>query len=182
MTNPFIELLLSRNGQAALAEFSNERGVEAPRSITEIRADRCTSKELQMLPSERLAYSAIPNRQPLRLPLGARMAVWTIINVEACDAEQPMPRTVITPPAGGSPIPDIPNWCWHEYGNRVGFWRLLKICDEFEIPGVLNINGTAIPAYPDIVRAAVERNWEFVGHGRQGDRSRHSGKRVCARR
>jgi allantoinase len=118
-----------------------------------------------MLPSERLAYSAIPNRQPLRLPLGARMAVWTIINVEAWDAEQPMPRTVITPPAGGSPIPDIPNWCWHEYGNRVGFWRLLKIYDEFEIPGVLNINGTAIAAYPDIVRAAAERNWEFVGHG-----------------
>jgi allantoinase len=47
----------------------------------------------------------------------------------------------------------------------VGFWRLLKIYDEFQIPGVLNINGTAIANYPDIVRAAVERNWEFVGHG-----------------
>jgi allantoinase len=76
-----------------------------------------------------------------------------------------MPRTVLSPPAGGSPIPDIPNWCWHEYGNRVGLWRLLKIYDEFEIPGVMNINGIALAAYPDIVQAAVERNWEFVGHG-----------------
>jgi allantoinase len=118
-----------------------------------------------MLPSERLAYSAITQRAPLKLPGGARMAVWTITNVEAWDATKPMPRTVITPPAGGSPIPDIPNWCWHEYGNRVGFWRLLKVYDEFDIPGVMNINGSALAAYPDIVQAAIERKWEFVGHG-----------------
>jgi peptidoglycan/xylan/chitin deacetylase (PgdA/CDA1 family) len=60
---------------------------------------------------------------------------------------------------------DIPNWCWHEYGNRVGFWRLLKVYDEFAIPGVMNINGGALAAYPEIVQAAVERKWEFVGHG-----------------
>src|SRR5262249_43518656 len=77
-----------------------------------------------MLPNERLAYSAIPNRKPLKLPSGARMVVWTVTNVEDWDPTQTMPRTVLTPPAGGSPMPDIPNWCWHEYGNRVGFWRL----------------------------------------------------------
>jgi allantoinase len=118
-----------------------------------------------MLPSERLAYSAITNRRRLNLPNDARMVVWVITNVEEWDATQPMPRTVLSPPAGGSPIPDIPNWCWHEYGNRVGFWRLLRVYDEFKIPGVMNINGSALAAYPDIVRAAVERNWEFVGHG-----------------
>jgi allantoinase len=118
-----------------------------------------------MLPSDRLTYSPITNRKPLKLPNDARMVVWTITNVEEWDATQPMPRTVITPPAGGSPIPDIPNWCWHEYGNRVGFWRLLKVYDEFKIPGVMNINGSALVAYPDIVKVAVERQWEFVGHG-----------------
>jgi allantoinase len=118
-----------------------------------------------MLPSDRLIYSAIAQREPLKLPEGARMVVWTIINVEEWDATQPMPRTVVTPPAGGASIPDIPNWCWHEYGNRVGFWRLLNVYDEFEIPGVMNINGSAVAAYPDIVQAAVARKWEFVGHG-----------------
>ena len=118
-----------------------------------------------MLPSERLAYSPITTRPRLALPNDARMVVWTITNVEEWDATQPMPRTVLTPPAGGSPMPDIPNWCWHEYGNRVGFWRLLSVYDEFGIPGVMNINGSALAAYPDILRAAVERNWEFVGHG-----------------
>ena len=62
-------------------------------------------------------------------------------------------------------MPDIPNWCWHEYGNRVGFWRLLQVYDDFKIPGVMNINGVAVEAYPDIVKAAAERNWEFIGHG-----------------
>jgi allantoinase len=67
-----------------------------------------------MLPSKRLAYSPITNRRRLTLPNEARMVVWVITNVEEWDATQPMPRTVLSPPAGGSPIPDIPNWCWHE--------------------------------------------------------------------
>ena len=76
-----------------------------------------------------------------------------------------MPRTVLTPPAGGSPMPDIPNWAWHEYGNRVGFWRMLEVFDDFRIPAVLAINGSAIARYEPIVTAALEREWEFMGHG-----------------
>jgi allantoinase len=120
---------------------------------------------MNMLPTERIAYSSIANRAPLKLPNGARMAVWVIVNVEEWDPKQTMPRTVLTPPAGGSPTPDIPNWAWHEYGNRVGFWRILKVFDDLQIPGVLAINGSAIAAYPPIVDAALRRNWEFMGHG-----------------
>src|SRR6266581_6977467 len=118
-----------------------------------------------MLPNDRLDYSAIPTRKALKLPKGARMVVWTITNVEEWDPTQTMPRTVLTPPAGGSPMPDIPNWCWHEYGNRVGFWRMLEVLDRHEIRAVLAVNGTAIGAYRPIVRAAKERGWEFIGHG-----------------
>ena len=118
-----------------------------------------------MLPTERIPYSPIAERPPLRLPGGARLVVWTIVNVEEWDIKQTMPRTVLTPPAGGSPMPDIPNWAWHEYGNRVGFWRMLKVLDSLEIRAALAINGTAIKGYPQIVRAAKERGWEFMGHG-----------------
>jgi peptidoglycan/xylan/chitin deacetylase (PgdA/CDA1 family) len=118
-----------------------------------------------MRPAERLDYSPINQRKPLRLPDGARMAVWTIVNVEEWDIDRPMPRTVLTPPAGGVPKPDIPNWAWHEYGNRVGFWRMLEVLDELQIRAVLAINGTAIRAYEAISRAALERKWEFMGHG-----------------
>jgi len=119
----------------------------------------------RMLPNERVPYTAIVDRPKLVLPNDARMAVWIIVNVEEWNPEEPMPRTVLTPPAGGSPTPDVPNWAWHEYGNRVGFWRLLEVFDEFQIPAVLAINGAAVRTYEAISRAAQKRGWEFIGHG-----------------
>ena len=118
-----------------------------------------------MLPTERIDYAPIAGRKPLALPGGARMAVWVIVNVEEWDPQAPMPRTVLTPPAGGSPSPDIPNWAWHEYGNRVGFWRFVEAFDELSIPASLCINGVAVTAYPQIAEAAHARGWEFIGHG-----------------
>src|SRR5881396_245101 len=115
-----------------------------------------------MLPSERIAYSAIKDRPRLALPDGGHLVVWVIVNVEEWNPRETMPRTVLTPPAGGSPMPDIPNWAWHEYGNRVGFWRLLEVLDRFKTPTVLAINGSAIHACEPIARAALERGWEFV--------------------
>src|SRR5256885_14387652 len=118
-----------------------------------------------MKPTERISYSPITERAALELPGGARMAVWGIVNVEEWDIDQTMRRTVLTPAAGGSPMPDTPNWAWHEYGNRVGFWRMLEVLDRHEIRAVLAVNGTAVRAYAPIARAAKERNWEFIGHG-----------------
>jgi peptidoglycan/xylan/chitin deacetylase (PgdA/CDA1 family) len=118
-----------------------------------------------MRPTERVPYSAITHRPRLTLPGDARLAVWVIVNVEEWNPLEPMPRTVLTPPAGGSPMPDIPNWAWHEYGNRVGFWRMLEVFDRLRIPAVLAINGGAIQAYEPIARAALDRQWEFIGHG-----------------
>ena len=119
----------------------------------------------RMLPTDRLAYAPIAGRPRLELPGGARMVVWVIVNVEEWDARETMPRTVLTPPAGGSPLPDIPNWAWHEYGNRVGFWRMLEALDDHGILGVLAINGSAIGSYRPIAQAALDRGWEFMGHG-----------------
>src|SRR5260370_31839741 len=42
---------------------------------------------------------------------------------------------------------------------------MLEVFDDFSIPAVLAINGSAIAAYEPIARAAKERNWEFMGHG-----------------
>jgi len=118
-----------------------------------------------VLPQERISYSAIVDREPLKLPGSARMVVWVIVNIEEWDPRETMPRTVLTPPAGGAPLPDIPNWAWHEYGNRVGFWRLLEALDNHSIKAVLAINGKAIETYDAISRAALDRGWEFMGHG-----------------
>jgi peptidoglycan/xylan/chitin deacetylase (PgdA/CDA1 family) len=118
-----------------------------------------------MTPTERLDFSPIAGRKKLTLPGGARLVLWVIVNVEEWDINETMPRTVLTPPAGGSPMPDIPNWAWHEYGNRVGFWRMLEVFDDLRVPAVLAINGSAIHRYTAIVDAAKARDWEFIGHG-----------------
>jgi peptidoglycan/xylan/chitin deacetylase (PgdA/CDA1 family) len=116
-------------------------------------------------PKDRVPYSAIVDRPPLTLPDGARMAVWTIVNVEEWGIENNMPRTVLSPPMGQPLVPDLPNWAWHEYGMRVGYWRLLDCMKEFGITPTLAINGSVCDSYPRIAEAALKENWEFMGHG-----------------
>ena len=117
------------------------------------------------LPRERVPYSAIVDRPRLELPGGARLAVWTIVNVEEWSIERPMPRTVLSPPHGQPLVPDLPNWAWHEYGMRVGFWRFLETLSRFNVKATLAINGSVCRSYPRVAQAALEAGWEFMGHG-----------------
>ena len=116
-------------------------------------------------PKDRVPYSAIIDRPPLALPGGTRMISWTIVNVEEWDIKRPMPRSVLSPPMGQPLMPDLPNWAWHEYGMRVGFWRLLDCLKRFDIPVTLAINGSVCATYPRVASAALEAGWEFIGHG-----------------
>ena len=115
--------------------------------------------------SSRLPYSAIVDRPPLKLPQGGRLIVWTIVNVEEWSIERPMPRTVLSPPLGQPLLPDLANWAWHEYGMRVGFWRLLEALQRLKITPTLAINGSVCKTYPRVAQAAHEALWEFMGHG-----------------
>jgi len=121
------------------------------------------------LPRDRIPYSAIVDRPPLKLPGNGRVAVWTIVNVEEWSIERPMPRTVLPPPSShtaGQPIlPDLPNWAWHEYGMRVGFWRFLEVLNKFNLKATLAINGSVCKSYPRVAQAGLEAGWEFMGHG-----------------
>ncbi len=116
-------------------------------------------------PKERFDYSAIVDREALKLPNGARIAVWTIVNVEEWDIRGPMPRTVLPAPGGASVVPDIPNWSWHEYGMRVGFWRLKAALDSHQIRATMAINASVCLSYPRVAGAAKDAGWEFMGHG-----------------
>lgn len=115
--------------------------------------------------SSRLPYSAIVDRPPLKLPQGGRLIVWNIVNVEEWSIERPMPRTVLSPPLGQPLLPDLPNWAWHEYGMRVGFWRLLEALHKLKVTPTLAINGSVCKTYPRVAQAAHEAGWEFMGHG-----------------
>ena len=116
-------------------------------------------------PRDRVGYSAIVDRAPLRLPDGARMVVWLIVNVEEWPITRPMARQVLPAPTGAAVIPDIPNWAWHEYGMRVGFWRLKAALDRFGITPTLSINAAVCETNPRVAGAARDAGWEFMGHG-----------------
>ena len=118
-----------------------------------------------MSPRERLPYSAIIDRPRLPLPNNGRIAVWTIVNVEEWSIDYPMPRQVLSPPRGEPLVPDLANWAWHEYGMRVGFWRILETIQSIGQRATLATNGSVCKTYPRIIEAALEANWEIMGHG-----------------
>src|SRR5712691_9447039 len=116
------------------------------------------------LPRERAPYSAIVDRPKLTLPNGARIVVWTIVNVEVWDISRPMARQVLAPPTGITQLPDVPNWSWHEYGMRVGFWRFQALYRRLGIRPTLAINARVCLDYPRVAQASKEAGWEFMGH------------------
>ena len=118
-----------------------------------------------MKPHDRLDYVASVDRPKLYLPDGARVAVFLVVNIERWDIDRPMPRQVLSAPQNAPVVPDLPNWAWHEYGMRVGFWRLKAALDRHGIAPTLAINGAVPAAYPRVTRACREAGWEFMVHG-----------------
>ena len=122
-------------------------------------------EDRDMHPRERLPYSAIEGRRPLRLPDGLRLIVWPVLALEEWDLARPMARMVISPPQSQPMQPDIPNWTWHEYGMRVGFWRIKRMLDALKIMPTVTLNARVCETYPAVVRACIEAGWELNAHG-----------------
>lgn len=118
-----------------------------------------------MHPRERLAYSSIENRPPLAFPKGVRLVVWPVLALEEWDMARPMARMVISPPQGQPMQPDHPNWSWHEYGMRVGFWRLRKMMLKLGMSPTVTLNAKVCETYPKVVQACVDSGWELNAHG-----------------
>ena len=98
-----------------------------------------------MIPRERADYSAIVDRPPLKLPGGARVVFWTIVNLEVWDIGKPMARQVLPAPTGVPMLPDVPNWSWHEYGMRVGVWRFFDLFRRLDAPTPGRSSGILYP-------------------------------------
>lgn len=117
-----------------------------------------------MIPRERAEFSAIVDRPPLRLPDGARLVLWPLISLEDWDIGRAMARTVLPPPQHQPMLPDVPNWSWHEYGMRVGFWRLKALFDRLAIKPTVTLNAKVCLNYPRVAGACLEAGWEFNAH------------------
>ena len=107
-------------------------------------------------------YVPIIDREPFKLPDGARVAVMPYINIEHFPAD--IPGTALIPGTQGF-SPDPLNYGWRDYGNRVGLWRMMELMDKVGMRGTVCLNSEIIREYPRIIEEGMARDWAFIGHG-----------------
>jgi peptidoglycan/xylan/chitin deacetylase (PgdA/CDA1 family) len=116
-----------------------------------------------------IGYTALVDRVPLHWPKDARVALWVQMNLEHWEVEGP--GTTLPPSRSPAPVPDPKNAGWRDYGSRVGIWRLMEVLDKYAIRASAPTNAEVCIYYPEIVREAVRRNWELMGHGLNNSRT-----------
>ena len=117
---------------------------------------------LGALPSHgRFDYQPITQRQPYRWPGGAGLAVYLGFNLEHFAFGEGLGANI----GPASPQPDVLNYSWREYGNRVGAWRCLDLFGSLGLPAAALINTALYDHCPELVAACVARGDELVGHG-----------------
>ncbi len=110
----------------------------------------------------RYDWSPLPSRPVWDWPDGKRLAVYVGTNLEVFDFGRG--RGAELAPGGGDP--DVLNYSWRDWGNRVGAWRLLETLDALELPTSVIANSRVLEECPGLVEAFLARGDELVGHGR----------------
>lgn len=110
----------------------------------------------------RFDYSPITGRPDFSWPNGRRLAVYLSLNIEHFSYNEGLGISY----SGGIPHPNTYNWGWREYGNRVGFWRILELCEELNIPLSALVNSEIYAHAPAIIDALLARDDEIIAHGR----------------
>jgi allantoinase len=110
----------------------------------------------------RYEYVPIRGRPRYQWPNGAGLAVYIAVNLEHFSFGEGLGAEL----APGGPQPDVLNYAWRDYGNRVGAWRLLDLLDQLQIPASVLINSEIYVGAPGLAEAFRARGDEFVGHGR----------------
>lgn len=118
----------------------------------------------------RYPYSALPDRPIYDWPGGKRLAVYVALNLETFDFGSGLGAEL----APGGPQPDVLNYAWRDWGNRVGAWRLRDLFDSLHLPVSVLANSRLYRDCPGLIEAFRARGDEIVAHGRsnaerQGD-------------
>ena len=121
-------------------------------------------------------FVPMPQRGKLAWPAGKRVAMLVTINLEYWDLvkDDPAPYyaggPAILPDSLPGNVPDMPNFSWREYGQRVGVWRMIREFDAAGVPASCTVNAKVGLERRAIVDAVLERGWELVAHNyEQGD-------------
>ena len=110
---------------------------------------------------DRFPYQAITARPDYCWPGGARLAVYIGFNIEHFAFGEGLGANL----GPASPQPDVLNFSWREYGNRVGAWRCLELFDQLSLPTGALINTALYDHCPELVAALRARGDELIAHG-----------------
>lgn len=113
-------------------------------------------------------WSSLSTRPPLRWPDGARVALCVIVSLERTEWQPP--QSAVTPPSASlfGPWPNVFSLqepTWHEYGNRVGVFRVMDVLDRLGIRGTAAFDAALARDTPFLVDQVLQRDWEVIGHG-----------------
>lgn len=104
-------------------------------------------------------YRPITQRPRLTWPGGARLALWVIPNIEVFGLNEM-----------GAPVPDVREFSVREYGARVGIFRQMEVLSRHRIRATVALNSEVCDAYPQIIEAGRDLDWEFMGHNQSNTR------------
>ncbi|MBX3314513.1 MAG: allantoinase PuuE [Actinobacteria bacterium] len=105
-------------------------------------------------------------------PDGARVAVSLVLNVEegaesSVLSGDPASETFLSEIIGAAPFADrhMSMESLYEYGSRAGFWRVLGVLDEFDVPATMFAVARALQLNPAAVEALAGSRHEVACHG-----------------
>ena len=129
-----------------------------PTAETAMQSDPCATA---VAANPWFSYRAIHDRTPFRWPNSARLAVYLGFNIEHFSWGNGLGACL----GPGSPSPDVLNYMWREYGNRVGVWRCMDLFNTLELPVGALINTALYDHCPEVVRACGKYGYEIIAHG-----------------
>jgi peptidoglycan/xylan/chitin deacetylase (PgdA/CDA1 family) len=111
---------------------------------------------------DRYDYAPITRRPTYDWPNGRRLAVYIGLNLEHFAFGEGLGAEL----APGGPQPDVLNYAWRDYGNRVGVWRMLALFEQLSLPVTVLLNSSIYDYCPEVVAPFRARGDEIAGHGR----------------
>src|SRR5260370_35558378 len=129
-------------------------------------------------------WSPIVTALVLRWPDNVRVALAAIVKLGHWDWVVPARTPVAVSPMGGPEgmwtgnqpeFLDIGGYGNHEYGNRVGIFRILAVLDKYGITPILALDKAVADHYTTLVEEGRGRGAEFIAHGLSRRRMIHIG-------
>jgi peptidoglycan/xylan/chitin deacetylase (PgdA/CDA1 family) len=118
----------------------------------------------------RYPFHPIIDRPAYDWPEGRRVAIYLGVNHEVFDFGGGLGAEL----APSQNQPDVMNYAWRDYGNRVGAWRLFELFDRLELKTTALLNADVLDRCPGLAEACRDRGDEIAAHG--GTNAKAQGK------